>query len=456
MPTIITDRSARIWATINSGKVWTGRIKRRRKDGVIIETETSVGPIVDDTGNVVNQVGVCRDITDELHLEAELRQAQKMEALGTLSGGIAHDFNNILAAIIGFTEMAVEDAPKNSLLERSMKNVLKAGLRGRDLIKQIMAFSRRTEGARERLFLTPLLKETYALLRASLPSTIEMNLAIATGDDCVLADPARLQQVLMNLATNAADAMRDTGGSLTIGLSSTTFPEGSLLPDPDMKPGVYLKLTVKDTGTGITEEVQQRLFEPFFTTKEPGKGTGMGLAVAYGVVKNHGGAIAVQSEVGKGSTFDVYLPRAKKEAADKKEAETTSSLLPTGTERILFVDDEELIVEMASRMLGDLGYHVTVAHNGSEAWSLFLEDPSRFDLVITDQTMPDITGATLAQKMLRVRREIPVILCTGHSEVVSAEKAEGIGIAAFLMKPAVKKELAETVRMVLDRRKAGS
>jgi PAS domain S-box-containing protein len=444
----VSEKSARIWATINTGNLWTGRITRRRKDGLLIETETSVGPISDDNGTVVNQVGVCRDITEQLHLEARLRQAQKMEAVGTLAGGIAHDFNNILAAIIGFTEMAIEDAPKDGLLERSMENVLKAGLRGRDLIRQIMAFSRRSEGVREQVSLTPLIKETHALLRASLPSTITMNLVIDTTDDCVLADPSQLQQVLMNLVTNAAYAMRDDGGELTISLSSVTFSKGSLLPDADMKPGSYVKLTVQDTGTGMSEEVRQRIFEPFFTTKEPGKGTGMGLALAYGVVKSHGGTITVKSEMGQGSTFEVFLSQAQR--AQAKEEEARSAALPTGTERILFVDDEVLLVEMAGRMLGDLGYHVTTACDGSEAWSLFLEDSSRFDLVITDQIMPDMTGLTLAQKMLRVRKEIPIILCTGNSEVVSAEKAQEVGIRVFMQKPVTKKDLAETIRQVLD------
>ena len=254
----------------------------------------------------------------------------------------------------------------------------------------------------------------------------------------------------MNLATNAAHAIRD-GGQLSIGVSSVTFPRGSPLPDPDMEPGTYVKLTVKDTGTGMTEEVRQRIFEPFFTTKEAGEGTGMGLAVVYGIVKSHGGAVTVQSNVGQGSTFEVFLPHAEKPEAGKEAA--TTSVLPTGTERILFVDDEEMLVEMARSMLQSLGYQVTIAQHGSEAWNLFLEDPSRFDLVITDQTMPDVTGVTLAQKMLRVRKEMPIILCTGYSERVSAEKARDVGICAFVMKPMMKKEVAEAIRRALDGKK---
>jgi len=272
------------------------------------------------------------------------------------------------------------------------------------------------EGQRKEMSLTPLVNETHALLRSSLPSTIRMSLAMTTSDDHVVADSTQLQQVLMNLATNAAHAMREEGGMLTMELSSVTFPQGSLLPDPDLKPGTYVKLTVKDTGVGMAEEVKQRIFEHF--------------------------------ELGQGSTFEVFLPRAPRPEVRTEEA--TTRKLPTGTERLLFVDDEELLVEMGQSMLENLGYAVTVAVNGSEAWNLFVADPWRFDLVITDQTMPDVTGVTLARKMLKVRKELPIILCTGYSERVSAEKAQELGICAFVMKPLARRELAETIRSVLN------
>ncbi|HVN22378.1 MAG TPA: PAS domain S-box protein [Syntrophorhabdales bacterium] len=388
------------------------------------------------------------EMTERAKVEEQLWQAQKMEAIGTLAGGIAHDFNNVLAAIIGFTELAKDNIPADADAQHHLNRIFQSGLRGRDLVKQILAFSRKAKGERKELSFTPLINETHALLRSSLPSTIQMPLLISTNDDHVFADATQLQQVLMNLATNAADAMREEGGQLTIALSSVVFPEGSVLPDPDMSPGTYLKLTVKDTGMGMTEDVRQRIFEPFFTTKELGKGTGMGLAVVYGVIKSHNGAVTVQSEVGQGSTFDVFLPHVQKPEATREE--TRAFALPRGTERILFVDDEELLMEMGQSMLEHLGYQVTVAANGAEAWNLFLEDPSRFDLVITDQTMPDVTGLTLARKMLRVRKELPIILCTGYSEMVSPEKAKDVGICAFVMKPVVRKDLAETVRRVLD------
>ncbi len=432
---------------IAEGLVRDLRLEIRHRDGHTTPVLYNASVYRDEAGNVLGIFAAARDITEQLRLEGELRQAHKLEAMGTLAGGIAHDFNNILAAIIGFTEMVLDDVEDNPHVHHKMEQVLKAGLRGRDLVRQILAFTRRAEGKRKEVSLTSLVKETQGLLRASLPRTININLAVTTGDDYIIGDSTQLQQVLVNLATNAADAMQKDGGQLTVDISSTAFPPGSHLPDPDMKPGTYARLTVKDTGTGMTEEVRQRIFEPFFTTKEPGKGTGMGLAVVYGIVKAHGGGVTVRSEVGQGSTFEVFLPQAQTPEAEREEAVT---LLPTGTERILFIDDEESLVEMARGMLEGLGYRVTVAKHGSEAWNLFLEDPFRFDLVITDQTMPDITGVTLAQKMLRKRKGLPVILCTGYSEMVFAEKAQEIGIRAFAMKPLMRKELAETVRRVLD------
>jgi PAS domain S-box-containing protein len=436
--------------TLAAGQAWEGLNRFVDKAGEVRQARVNIAPIKDASGAVAYFVGVAHDITEEQKLERARRQSQKMEAIGTLAGGIAHDFNNILAAIIGFTELTIDELSDNPKGKERMERVLQAGLRGRDLVKQILAFSRKSEAKREKISLTPVVKETHSLLRASLPSTIQMDLIITAANDYIVADPAQVQQILMNLGTNAADAMREEGGQLTIGIAQVTFGPDDSPPDPDLGPGDYVTLTVRDTGAGMAEEVRRRLFEPFFTTKGPGKGTGMGLAVVYGLVKEHDGAVTVKSEAGQGSIFEVFFPQASR--PHQKKEEPTIVPLPTGTERILFVDDEEMLVTMARGMLESLGYTVTVAHHGAEAWNLFLEDPSRFDLVITDQTMPDLAGVSLAKNMLKVRKELPIILCTGYSENVSAEHAEHLGISGFMMKPMVKKELAYTIRQVLEKK----
>ncbi|MHB8111609.1 MAG: hybrid sensor histidine kinase/response regulator [Syntrophorhabdaceae bacterium] len=387
------------------------------------------------------------EIKQRHQAEEQLLQSQKMEAVGNLAGGIAHDFNNMLAVIIGNAELALDDieGPPRHFL----KQILNASERSRDLVRQILTFTRKNEGPREVMRLTPLLKETVKLLRGSLPSTIHIRLAIRTDTDTLFANPSQMQQVIMNLATNAAYAM-EHGGTLAIRLSKTTFEEGDRFPDNDMHSGGYLKLTMRDTGTGIPEDIRQRIFEPFFTTKDPGKGTGMGLAVAFGIVKSHEGAVTVASKMGKGSVFSVYLPIARDAI---REEPVQSWRLPRGKERILVVDDEPLVVEMTSETLKRLGYRVTPANSGSEGWIQFEHDPYRFDLVITDHVMPEITGMRLAERMLELRGDLPIILCTGYSEMVSAEKAKAAGIREFLMKPLMIQELAYIVRRVLDIRK---
>ena len=298
-----------------------------------------------------------------------------------------------------------------------------------------------------RLKIAPLIKETAKLLRGSLPSTIGIELDINTEADTILADPSQIQQVLMNLASNAAHAMNEEG-TLTFGLSDTAFGEGDPTPDRDTKPGRYTVLTVKDTGVGIPRKIRNRIFEPFFTTKEPGEGTGMGLSVVFGIVKGLGGAITVESTIGKGSTFRVFFPASEPAA---EEASRRERALPTGNERVLVVDDERSVVEIASEVLKRLGYQVTTAGSGPEGWRKFENDPHGFDLVITDHVMPGITGIRLAERMLAVRKDLPVILFTGYSAMASPETAKLAGISEFLMKPVEKRRLAETVRRALDK-----
>ena len=377
-------------------------------------------------------------------MEGMLRQAEKMEAIGTMAGGIAHDFNNILAAVLGFTEMAIDDnTPPKLSLDHHLQLVLKAALRGRDLVKQILAFSRKQFQEVVPLQLAALVNETVKLLRASLPAIIHIKVKIESASDTVLADTSQMQQVVMNLCINAGFAMRDKGGKLMITVSDA---DESSLPS-GLNPRPYILLSVKDTGSGMTPEVIKRVFEPFFTTKDPGQGTGMGLAVTYGIVKSLNGEITVESKPGKGAAFNVFIPKAEPSV---QPHETTQGQIPRGTERILFVDDEETLVVWGEETLQRLGYKVFGFKDSRDALSSFLVDPYSFDIVITDYTMPTTTGFFLAKKLLTVRPDIPIILLTGYNEDVSPEKAKKAGIVEILMKPVSKRELAEAVRRVFD------
>jgi signal transduction histidine kinase/ActR/RegA family two-component response regulator len=380
--------------------------------------------------------------------ESQLRQTQKMEALGTLAGGIAHDFNNILAAIIGFSEMAIDKIPEDSAARRPMDRVLAAGLRGRDLVKQILTFSRRAEREKQPLKPAVVVKDTLKLLRASLPSTIDIRTDIRDNPGFVVGDPTQMQQIVMNLCTNAAHAMRRTGGSIFVELDTFSFSSPEDAPDPTISPGLYTRLSVRDTGEGIPPEAIEHIFDPFFTTKEAGEGTGLGLSVVHGIVASHGGTITVSSRSSQGSAFTVYLPMFIEEGP--QDSDNAADTAPGGHERILFIDDEEDLVALGSEMLSDLGYRVTSSTKAGEALTLFKRDPSRFDLIITDQTMPEIMGRNLAKEVLAVRAGMPIIVCTGFSQVVDADSAKAEGIKAFAMKPLTKREIATTVRRVLD------
>jgi len=422
----------------------------KAKDGRLLEVECIVSMIRDEQGNYVASAAILRDISDRKRMEQQLRQSQKMEAIGTLAGGIAHDFNNILAAIIGFTEIAQAKVPGDTAVKDTLDQVLKAAERATNLVKQILAFSRKSDHDRRPVSLHLTVLEVLKLLRASLPTTIEIRHDLKKLNDMVQADSIQLHQVIMNLCTNAAHAMQEQGGTLEIALSPVDLDEEGANACVDLRPGPYVQLMVRDTGTGITPEIMDRIFDPFFTTKEVGKGTGMGLAVVHGIVKSHGGAIRVSSEPGQGSAFYVLLPRIEAEPVAPSAA-AANKLFPQGTERILFVDDEEMLNDMAMTLLKSLGYAVTVKQNSFEALEAFQRDPSQFDLVITDQTMPGMTGDLLAKKIMELRPDIPVILCTGYSEKVSEEKARELGIQAFIMKPISLGELSETIRKILDK-----
>jgi PAS domain S-box-containing protein len=384
-----------------------------------------------------------RGMNERERLESKLRQSHKMEAIGTLAGGIAHDFNNILAGIIGFSEMVLEATPPGNPSHRYVELILKSGIRGRDLVKQILAFSRKTDYEREPHSVSSMITESVKMLRHTLPSTIRIDLKMIAPSDMVLANPTEIQQIVVNLCTNAAYAMREKGGDLSIAIGDAE-PKQSGLPR-----GRYVELVVKDTGEGMDPEVIDRIFEPFFTTKEEGHGTGMGLSVVYGIVKSLGGDIFVESKPGAGTTFRVFLPKLAASAAPEGIVDEA----PRGRERILFIDDEEVVAEWGKAVLEKLGYTVSAMTDSRKALMSFSKNPMRFDLVFTDQTMPYMTGLVLAGEILKIRPEIPIILCTGHSDAVSPEIVKAAGIERFLLKPLGKLQFAEAVRRTLDAKK---
>ena len=406
----------------------------------------SSSPIAHGDGTI-SKMTVLRDTTDLKKLETQLQQAQKMEAIGTLAGGIAHDFNNILGGIIGYAELAKMKAPEGSNIIAYLDKMIKSSDRAADLIKQILTLSRRHKQKQRPVQVRHIIKETLSLLRATLPTTIEIRQDLAKDAGVVNADPTQMHQVIMNLATNAGHAMQKDGGVLEVTLANVELDDLSAEKHLDLAAGSYLRLTVSDTGHGMTAEIMERIFDPYFTTKDTGEGTGLGLSVAHGIVKTHGGTITVYSEPGEGTIFHVYLPLILEEEREVKESEEP---LPTGTERILFIDDEEALVEIGGQILEQLGYEVVAEKSSVQALELFRAEPDRFDLVITDMTMPHMTGDKLAQALMKIRPQIPIILCTGHSGLVSEEKAQEIGIKAFVMKPLVMRNLAETVRKALD------
>ena len=437
----------KMWAALSAGKTWHGRFVNKKKDGSLYTEEATISPVLDPTGNIINYVAVKRDITKEQELEQQYLEAQKMEAIGTLAGGIAHDFNNILAIILANAQILEFSGAISSESKETLNQIIIASKRARELVRQILAISRRGRQEKIIMNLKPIVKETIGLLRASLPATIRLEAHIAADTGMLLADPTQMQQVLMNLCTNAAHAMEKEGGTLKVTLSDTHIGQNDAPLEPDYPPGEYVKLTVSDTGHGMQPWILKRIFEPYFTTKETGKGTGLGLSVAHGIVKSHGGAVKVSSVVRKGSVFEIYLPRVKGEAA---ETDKFDMPLLTGTGRILFVDDEPSLTLMGQKILGQLGYRVQTTNSSVEALEIFRSKPNEFDLVITDLTMPELTGINLAKALLAIRPDLPIVLCTGFSDQVNEEMLQSMGIRGLMLKPLTIHELAHSVRMAIE------
>jgi len=438
-----------MWQTLTNKQVWRGRLTNRRKNGTLFREDATISPVLDNSGEIINFVALKRDVTRDELLEQQLHQGMKMEALGTLAGGIAHDFNNILASMIGYCEIAQSRMSSNHPARKDLEQVIASGDRAVDLVKQILTFSRQESYGQFRLFkIQYIIKEVIKLLRPSLPATIELQHEIDTSCPSVLADPVQIYQVLMNLCTNARQAIGDEHGRITIKLSEMKTV-GDLTGWGVSKPGsgVLLDLEVSDTGCGIEEDKLEKIFDPFFSTKKKQQGTGLGLAVVHGIIKKHKGEIHVTSKVGVGTTVHVYLAADGGEVDKQKDKEPE---VTGGNERIMVVDDEEPLAQLLQVFLRKRGYQVTMFHDSIAAVKQIRQDPNCCDLLLTDMLMPEMTGAELAREFLALRSDIPIIMLTGHSENFDVQRAKQLGIKELLQKPVKKEQLYKVIRKVLN------
>lgn len=416
--------------------------QRYDKNRRIIDINMSFGVWRNHSGKPAGSVIILRDVTKQQQLEKQLRQAQKMESIGTLAGGIAHDFNNILAAIIGYSELSLALEADNTILIRYLQKILQSGNRAKELVHQILSFSRTTEAGKSNVCLTPIIKEALKLLRATIPTTIEIYEHLNVKIDRVFGNPTQIHQILMNLCTNANFAMRQNGGTLEIKLENINLVSETSVGHTRLPPNKYIKLIVSDTGHGISSNYIDRIFDPYFTTKSKKEGTGMGLSIVHGIVKDHAGAISVESEIGKGTTFEIYLPVFTQEKPAEQEAVPT---IHRGSGNILLVDDEKNLVDAYGIMMESLGYKVTGMVGSREALELFCRQPGRFDLVLTDYTMPHMTGIQLATHILEIRPDIPIILYSGYTAEITLQQVKDLGLQTMIKKPLNKSKLSEVL-----------
>jgi len=427
------------------GKVVNHEVAIRR--GVVIRhLLLSCDTVVDAEGEVEELRGYIFDISEPKRLEDQLRQSQKMEALGTLAGGIAHDFNNILGVILGYAEIIESAADPDSGLDRRIKEISRAGRRARDLVTQILNFSRQGPQERHAMTMAPLIKEALKLLRSSVPANVEIISRMETDRDNVMADPTQMHQIMLNLCGNASHAMQEAGGTLTVTLADVRNDDPVTPPEDLGRPERFVRLTVADTGPGIDPEVADRVFDPFFTTKQQGEGTGMGLAMVHGIVKRHDGYLELENRPGQGAAFHVFLPKTSE--TERPDADIPADLV-FRQGRILFVDDEKPLADIGREMLESCGFEVATRTSSVEALEAFKFRARDFDLVITDQTMPNMTGMEFAREVLKIRPDMPIILCTGFSDAVSYDRLRDVGIGDFIMKPILKHDLVASISRLL-------
>ena len=443
-----------LWKTIQTGETWRGEFHNKKKNGEYYWEDQVISPIHNSAGELTHFVAVKEDIThrkeaeaEKAKLEAQLRRAQKLETIGTLTGGIAHDFNNILTPIMGYTEMAMMDLGETSPLHADLQQVFNSAYRARELVEQILLFSKQEERERHPILLQSLVQEALKLLRPSIPTTVEIQQDIDHSCQAVRADATQMHQVLVNLCTNAWQAMENQVGTLTIELAQITLNKEEARLSPFLHEGEYARLSVKDTGTGIDLSTQERIFEPFFTTKSTDKGTGLGLSVVHGIVRSHRGDIFVDSIPGKGSTFQIFLPTASVPAPAKV---SVSPQIHKGHERILVVDDDPVVGRLIRKMLSNMGYQVTLISNSLDALKAFEQEPNHYDLLVSDLTMPNLTGIHLADAVQKLRPGFPIIITTGHRESITKEIQSSNGIKRVISKPIVMKDFSLEIRKVLD------
>jgi two-component system, cell cycle sensor histidine kinase and response regulator CckA len=439
----------------HTGEKQTTELKLAQKEGLTVWIRMDIQTDLAPDGDVIQRRIILTDITDQRRaeedkkeLEEQLWQARKMESLGTLVGGIAHEFNNMLAIIMGNSEVAIEDMPQWSPAYANIKEIMSASLKARDMVRQLLTFGRKNDTFKKPLHIKAVVTDALKLIRSSLPANITIKEEICVNVAPIIGNLTQINQVLINLCGNAADAMQTMGSTLTIALSNKVIAKEKKHGSHTLASGRYVQLTVSDDGCGMDVETLNRIYDPFFTTKAVGKGTGLGLAVVHGIVNRHGGVILVESQSGKGTVFKILFPAHEGPVEPAPKAQT---VLATGTERILFVDDEPLILKLFQQRLENLGYRVYATTDPVDGLKTFEADSDGFDLIITDMAMPHMTGDQLAAKILSIRPEIPIMLCTGYSEKISPEKAYKLGICSFAMKPLDQADFVKSVREVLDR-----